>query len=148
MNKLTHFNDAGAAHMVDVGDKSTTHRIAVAAGEISMLPATLELVMQGNHKKGDVPAQRARECYRDTMRDTLRLRRHLALLACLPMLPLAGTAGCSSGGADVGRGEPKAAQSSPSPGNPGAGHAQEGEEGKASHIKERGHDISELSGAR
>ncbi len=54
MSKLTHFNTAGEAHMVDVGDKSVTHRIAVTEGHISMLPSTLELIMQGGHKKGDV----------------------------------------------------------------------------------------------
>ncbi len=51
---LTHFNASGQAHMVDVGTKSETHRIAIASGSISMLPATLALVQQGNSKKGDV----------------------------------------------------------------------------------------------
>jgi len=51
---LTHFDDSGQAHMVDVGKKSETHRIAIAGGTISMLPATLELIQQGNSKKGDV----------------------------------------------------------------------------------------------
>ena len=54
MTELTHFNQAGEAHMVDVGDKPVTHRVAVAAGEISMLPATLAMIVQGDHKKGDV----------------------------------------------------------------------------------------------
>lgn len=40
--------------MVDVGTKSETHRIAIASGSISMLPATLALIQQGNSKKGDV----------------------------------------------------------------------------------------------
>ena len=40
--------------MVNVGDKADTHRIAVATGRISMLPATLKLILQGNAKKGDV----------------------------------------------------------------------------------------------
>lgn len=40
--------------MVDVGTKSETHRIAIASGTISMLPATLALIRQGNSKKGDV----------------------------------------------------------------------------------------------
>jgi cyclic pyranopterin phosphate synthase len=53
-NILTHFNASGQAHMVDVGAKSETHRIATASGRISMLPATLELIQQGNAKKGDV----------------------------------------------------------------------------------------------
>ena len=51
---LTHFDAQGQAHMVDVGPKTTTHRIAVASGEIQMLPATLALIESGNAKKGDV----------------------------------------------------------------------------------------------
>jgi cyclic pyranopterin phosphate synthase len=54
MGKLTHFDDAGQAHMVDVGGKEATHRIAVAAGRIRMLPMTLDLVRSGTAKKGDV----------------------------------------------------------------------------------------------
>ncbi len=53
-NKLTHFNAAGEAHMVDVGTKSVTQREAVAEGRIFMEASTLELIVQGNHKKGDV----------------------------------------------------------------------------------------------
>lgn len=51
---LSHFNDAGQAHMVDVGAKDETHRIAIASGTITMLPTTLELISNGNVKKGDV----------------------------------------------------------------------------------------------
>lgn len=51
---LTHFDAGGQAHMVDVGAKNETHRIAAAAGTIRMLPATLELVKSGTAKKGDV----------------------------------------------------------------------------------------------
>ncbi len=54
MKPLTHFDAAGQAHMVDVGDKPATHRTAVATGRISMQPATLALVQAGNAKKGDV----------------------------------------------------------------------------------------------
>jgi cyclic pyranopterin phosphate synthase len=54
MNPLTHFDSSGQAHMVNVGDKPNTHRVAVATGTISMLPATFDLVEAGNHKKGDV----------------------------------------------------------------------------------------------
>lgn len=54
MSDLTHFNQAGEAHMVDVGAKEITKRIAVAEGQINMLETTLELIKQGNHKKGDV----------------------------------------------------------------------------------------------
>ena len=54
MSELTHFNQAGEAHMVDVGDKSVTKRVAVAEGQIMMLDKTLALIKQGGHKKGDV----------------------------------------------------------------------------------------------
>ncbi|MGY6276022.1 cyclic pyranopterin monophosphate synthase MoaC [Methylomonas sp. MgM2] len=51
---LNHFNSAGEAHMVDVGDKATTQRVAICEGFIEMLPDTLALIMAGSHKKGDV----------------------------------------------------------------------------------------------
>ena len=51
---LTHFDAQGQAHMVDVGAKASTHRVAVATGRIQMLPATLALVQAGTAKKGDV----------------------------------------------------------------------------------------------
>jgi cyclic pyranopterin monophosphate synthase len=54
MDKLSHFDNSGQAHMVDVGDKLQTKRSAVASGIISMLPATLKLIQQGDAKKGDV----------------------------------------------------------------------------------------------
>lgn len=54
MSGLTHFNKQGEAHMVDVGDKPATHRVAVAEGRITMLPETLALILEGGHKKGDV----------------------------------------------------------------------------------------------
>lgn len=53
-NVLTHFNAQGQAHMVDVGQKPATKRIAIATGYISMLPATLALIETGTAKKGDV----------------------------------------------------------------------------------------------
>ncbi len=56
MSKLTHFNTAGEAHMVDVGEKPASRRQAVAEGFIEMQPETLNLIQQGNHKKGDVLA--------------------------------------------------------------------------------------------
>ena len=52
--ELTHFNEAGRAHMVDVTAKDNSQRIAVAEGRISMLPATFELIKQGLIGKGDV----------------------------------------------------------------------------------------------
>ena len=54
MSKLTHFNESGEAHMVDIGNKKSTARRAVVSGNISMEPATLALITGGNHKKGDV----------------------------------------------------------------------------------------------
>ena len=54
MNKLTHFDNSGQAHMVNVGDKPNTHRIAIASGQITMLPETFKMVEAGTHKKGDV----------------------------------------------------------------------------------------------
>ncbi len=56
MSQLTHLNAAGEAHMVDVGDKPATRRIAVAAGRIRLAPETLALVEGGGHAKGDVLA--------------------------------------------------------------------------------------------
>lgn len=56
MTELTHFNDQGEAHMVDVGAKASTQRIAIAAGEIHMLPDTLKAILEGDHNKGDVLA--------------------------------------------------------------------------------------------
>jgi cyclic pyranopterin monophosphate synthase len=51
---LTHFDAQGQAHMVDVGHKEATHRVARATGVIRMQPATFALVAQGTAKKGDV----------------------------------------------------------------------------------------------
>jgi len=54
MAELTHFDDAGNAHMVDVGGKAATERIARAAGRVIMAPATLALIQSGGLAKGDV----------------------------------------------------------------------------------------------
>lgn len=51
---LTHFDQTGQAHMVDVGNKSETHRLARAGGSIYMQPETLALIRNGDAKKGDV----------------------------------------------------------------------------------------------
>jgi cyclic pyranopterin phosphate synthase len=51
---LTHFDASGQAHMVDVGAKADTHRIAVASGQIRMRPETLAQILSGTAKKGDV----------------------------------------------------------------------------------------------
>jgi cyclic pyranopterin phosphate synthase len=52
--ELTHFDTTGQAHMVDVGAKRETHRVAVASGVIRMKPETLALIETGSAKKGDV----------------------------------------------------------------------------------------------
>ncbi|MVA23333.1 cyclic pyranopterin monophosphate synthase MoaC [Agrobacterium vitis] len=54
MSGLTHIGAAGEAHMVDVGDKVETVRVAIAEGHIRMAPETLVLIRDGNAKKGDV----------------------------------------------------------------------------------------------
>jgi cyclic pyranopterin monophosphate synthase len=51
---LSHFDEQGAARMVDVAGKAPTHRIARARGRITMQPATLQVIAQGTAKKGDV----------------------------------------------------------------------------------------------
>jgi cyclic pyranopterin monophosphate synthase len=53
-SRLTHFDAAGSAHMVDVGAKPSTHRVAVASGRIRMRPETLRLIAGGRAAKGDV----------------------------------------------------------------------------------------------
>ena len=69
MSKLTHLDERGNAHMVDVGDKQVSHRVAIASGQIRMGGSTLELIAGGGHKKGDVLAvariagiQAAKQC--------------------------------------------------------------------------------------
>ncbi len=52
--ELTHISASGEAHMVDVGDKDITQRIAIAEGSIVMQRETLELIIAGDAKKGDV----------------------------------------------------------------------------------------------
>ena len=54
MTELTHFNQSGEAHMVDVGEKAITQRTAVTEGYIEMQHETLALITTGQHKKGDV----------------------------------------------------------------------------------------------
>ena len=54
MSKLTHLDEAGQAHMVDVSEKDITAREAKASSRILMKPETLELIISGSHKKGDL----------------------------------------------------------------------------------------------
>lgn len=53
-SELTHFDEHGASRMVDVSDKPQTHRLARASGRVRMAPATLKLIQQRGHAKGDV----------------------------------------------------------------------------------------------
>ena len=53
---LTHIDEKGEARMVDVGEKAATQRVAVAESRIVMQPETLDLILSGGHKKGDVLA--------------------------------------------------------------------------------------------
>jgi cyclic pyranopterin phosphate synthase len=69
LNKLTHIDDDGAARMVDVSDKDTTERVALASATVRMQPETLKMIVEGSHKKGDVLAvariagiQAAKQC--------------------------------------------------------------------------------------
>ncbi|MFG1419630.1 cyclic pyranopterin monophosphate synthase MoaC [Xanthobacter sp. V0B-10] len=54
MASLTHLDDQGAARMVDVSEKAVTAREAVAEGRVAMAAATLDMILAGNAKKGDV----------------------------------------------------------------------------------------------
>jgi cyclic pyranopterin phosphate synthase len=54
MNRLSHFDDQGASRMVDVGEKTPTHRTARASGRVRMAAETLRLLREGGHAKGDV----------------------------------------------------------------------------------------------
>ncbi len=54
MTDLTHFNTRGEAHMVDISEKESTHRVAEAEGRILMQAETLAQIREGGHRKGDV----------------------------------------------------------------------------------------------
>lgn len=54
MSNLNHFDENGKAHMVNVGEKTESHRLAIASGYICMTPATFDLIRSGGAKKGDV----------------------------------------------------------------------------------------------
>jgi len=55
-DKLTHIDETGTAHMVDIGSKADTERFASATGTIAMKPETLDMITTGQAKKGDVLA--------------------------------------------------------------------------------------------
>jgi cyclic pyranopterin phosphate synthase len=73
--KLTHFDEAGAAHMVDVGGKDSSARVAVASGFVHINAATMDLVRAGTAKKGDVLG-------------TARLAGIMAAKKCADLIPL------------------------------------------------------------
>jgi cyclic pyranopterin phosphate synthase len=54
MTELTHIGPAGEAHMVDVGPKDETERVAIARGRVTMRAETLDIILAGNAAKGDV----------------------------------------------------------------------------------------------
>lgn len=54
MAQLTHFDESGAAHMVDVSAKPVTDRVAIAEGHVQMAPETLAMIVENRAKKGDV----------------------------------------------------------------------------------------------
>ena len=74
-DKLTHLNEQGAAHMVDVGEKEITHRVAQAEAYVSMKAETLAMITEGRHKKGDVFA-------------TCRIAGIMAAKKCSELIPL------------------------------------------------------------
>ncbi len=74
-DNLTHLNEQGAAHMVDVGEKEVTHRIARAEGYVLMKEETLRMITEGRHKKGDVFA-------------TCRIAGIMAAKKCSELIPL------------------------------------------------------------
>lgn len=52
--RFTHLDESGRARMVDVGEKAVTRRTATAAARVTMAPATLQMILDGGHQKGDV----------------------------------------------------------------------------------------------
>lgn len=75
MSDFTHIDTHGQAHMVDVGSKADTEREARAEAYVRMAPATLELIVSGGHKKGDVLA-------------TARIAGIMAAKKCSDLIPL------------------------------------------------------------
>ena len=69
LQTLTHFDATGQAHMVDVGNKAETKRVARATGRITMLPETLTWIESGSHRRA---ALRRRSSRRDSGRQALR----------------------------------------------------------------------------
>ena len=85
---LTHLNQNGEAHMVDVGSKEVTHRLAIAEGKVFMKTETLNMVVEGRHKKGDVFA-------------TCRIAGIMAAKRCSDLIPLCHSLNLSSVSVDI-----------------------------------------------
>ena len=85
---LTHINQNGEAYMVDVGSKEITHRIAVAEGKVFMRADTLDMIVKGRHKKGDVFA-------------TCRIAGIMASKRCSDLIPLCHSLNLSSVSVDI-----------------------------------------------
>jgi cyclic pyranopterin phosphate synthase len=83
MAELTHLNQNGEAHMVDVGSKEVTHRSARAEGRVYMRLETLKMIVEGRHKKGDVFA-------------TCRIAGIMAAKRCAELIPLCHSLNLSS----------------------------------------------------
>ena len=76
---MSHIDDQGRASMVDVGDKPTTARVAIAQATLTMRPDTLALITEGRIEKGDVFTADLVETWIDFKRgevDAIRLRPH------------------------------------------------------------------------
>tara|TARA_R110002072_G_scaffold90500_3_gene202396 strand:+ start:26829 stop:27326 length:498 start_codon:yes stop_codon:yes gene_type:complete len=94
---LTHINQHGEAHMVDVGSKEITQRTAVAEGKVFMKMDTLAMIVEGRHKKGDVFA-------------TCRIAGIMAAKRCSDLIPLCHSLNLSSVSIDI---EPQKATNDP-----------------------------------
>tara|TARA_R110001592_G_scaffold356543_2_gene658654 strand:+ start:25240 stop:25743 length:504 start_codon:yes stop_codon:yes gene_type:complete len=87
-DSLTHLNQKGEAHMVDVGSKEITHRLAIAEGKVFMKAETLDMIVEGRHKKGDVFA-------------TCRIAGIMAAKKCSDLIPLCHSLNLSSVSVDI-----------------------------------------------
>ncbi|MFT6906108.1 MAG: cyclic pyranopterin phosphate synthase [Oleiphilaceae bacterium] len=85
---LTHLNQNGEAHMVDVGSKEITHRLAIAEGKVFMKTETLNMIVEGRHKKGDVFS-------------TCRIAGIMAAKRCSDLIPLCHSLNLSSVSVDI-----------------------------------------------
>lgn len=87
-DQLTHLNQYGEAHMVDVGAKEMTHREARAQGRVWMTAETLNMITDGRHKKGDVFA-------------SCRIAGIMAAKRCAELIPLCHSLNLTSVSVDI-----------------------------------------------